>query len=228
LRGAANQAVGSRLPARVSGLADVGAVRVVGNTARADADDKLVSAHVGEARDIDGGKVARRELAPGVEDLAVGRHAGDVAVEGAEGPADAVVHGHGDALAEGDGDGQLGGMGSHKGRGEAVALVPEHQDDVGVGVRRPVGECEDVGPVVADPNVAVAGRVGSHAGKPDPGKVLAVTLVQVADRAVAAESKGRDGIQATGNIGKDLGSKRVATDSVQSVNYCARLSPCRH
>lgn len=134
LGSAANQAVGSRLPARVAGLADIGAVGVVGNAARADADDKLVSAHVGEARDIDGGKVARRELAPGVEYLAVGRNAGDAAVEGAEGTADAVVHGNGDALAEGDRDGELRGMGSHEGRGKAVALVPEHQDDVGIGV----------------------------------------------------------------------------------------------
>lgn len=205
LAGASDQAVRARLPAGVAALAYIRAVRIVSDAAGADIDAEAIAAHVDQARDVNRGVLPCGELAPGVEDLAVGRDGRRATVDGAVRARHAVSQRDGDTAALGDRVGQLGCVGRHEGRGVAVAVVPQDEDDVNAGL---VGEGEDIGPVVGDPDVtAAAGWVGAGPGEANLREVLAVGLVEPLDGAAAVEGPS---VKAGGRAGGSVPGAEVS------------------
>ena len=147
--------------------------------------------------------VARGELAPRVPDLAPLGELGLSAVDGAVAAADAVLQRELDGAATRDRVGDLGRVGGHEGRGVAQGLVPEHEGDVDRGL---VGEGEDVGAVVADPDVGAAGGVLAEAGEADLREVVAVVAREAVDGIAAVEGlEGHGGVAGTGGLGRTNG-----------------------
>lgn len=133
---------------------------MVCDAACADPSAEAIPAHVDQPGDVDGGILAGGELAPGVEDLSVGRDAGDMAIHGRVGTRHAIGQGHGHASAVRNRVCQLRGVRGDERRGIALAVVPQDEDDVGIRVGRPVHKAEDIRSIAAnpDPTVPVIGR----------------------------------------------------------------------
>lgn len=176
------------LSARVLAVrADKDALVHVGDAADRGLDPHLVAVHADLAADVDGGILARGELAPGLVDLADGRQRRLCVVEAREAAADALVERHGQRLARGQGPRHLRLAHVHKGALViALGVVPDDDGDAAIGL---VAELELRVPVLADPDALVGPRLGvlTLPGHVDLGHVVAVVPGQALDQLVAGE-----------------------------------------